>query len=220
MTATAIAKPQLDYASTLPWRRTRRARLLFALLFLLALAGGAVLIFPRVREQWQVLDWQARCMAAPVPRDSVVFITYSGEVSDSGGVPFAWTKLYATISPPGLASGSTVFLQEMRTPGGKQRLVAVDIDWATVRARFRGPRHLSLSARVIKPGAGIIRPQVLSNSNHSVAVADERAHILAGVRDPADASHFTFTYVHGGQSTVYDGWLRGDDTVDIQERTK
>jgi len=220
MTATIARQPRLDYAPTLPWRRTRRARHLFALLFFLPLAGGAALLYPRVRDQWQVLEWQSRCMAAPVPPGAVVFKTSSGGVSDAAGVPFAWRNLYATISPPGLASGSTVFLQEMRTPAGKRRLVAVDIDQVTMRLPFRGPHHLSLSARVIRPGAGIIGPQLLSTSDHSVVIADENSRIVAGARDPADPSHFTFTYECAGRSTVYDGWLRDDDNVDIQERTK
>jgi hypothetical protein len=219
MTATATVKPQLDYAPTLPWRRTRLARLLCGLLFLAALSGGTVLIYPRVRDQWQVLDWQARCMAAPVPPDAVVFKSYSWTVSDAGGIPFAWRKLYAAISPPGLGSKSTVFLHEMRTPGGKRRLVAVDIDWTPMRPGF-GPYSLGLSARVIRPGAGMIRPQLVSTSNHSLSIADEKARVLAGALDPADPSHFTFTYEHPGRSTVFDGWLRDDDSVSIQERTK
>jgi len=108
----------------------------------------------------------------------------------------------------------------MRTPGGRRRLVAVDIDWATMRAPFRGPHHLSLSARVIRPGVGMVGPQILSTSSHSVVIADDNARILAGARDPADPAHFTFTYEHAGRSTVYDGWLHDDDTVDIQERAK
>jgi hypothetical protein len=229
MTATAAHGPRLDYAPTLPWRRTPLARRLLALLFLLALAAGGAVLYPRVLDQWQLLDWQGRCMAAPVPRNAVVFKAYRGGISDGGGVPFAWTKLYATISPPGLASGSTVFLQEMQTPAGKRRLVGVDIDWATMRPSFqwatmRGPsprlHHLSLSARVIRPGAGMIQPRILSTSSHPVTIADENCRILAGVRDPADPAHFTFTYEQPGRTTLYDGWLRDDDIVDIQERTK
>ena len=73
MTASIAGKPQLDYVPTLPWRRTRRARLLFALFLLVGVAGAAVLLYPRVREQLEVLEWQRRCIAAPVPPNTVVW---------------------------------------------------------------------------------------------------------------------------------------------------
>src|SRR5256885_16268375 len=109
MTASVSNNPQLDYAPTLPWRRPRRARLLFALFLLAGVAGTAVLLYPRVREQLQVLEWQRRCMAASVPPNTVVFEDRDWMYPTGAGVPFVWRSLYSAISPPGLKSISTLF---------------------------------------------------------------------------------------------------------------
>ena len=118
MTAALAETPQLDYAPRVPWRRTRRARLLLGLLSVFALAAAAVWSYPRVRDQWQVLTWQERCMAAPVPPGTVVYDTYWGDYSSVGGVPFAWSSLYAAISPPVLP----VRTLSMRLPHARQTI--------------------------------------------------------------------------------------------------
>lgn len=232
MTASVADKPQLDYAPTLPWRRTRLARLLFALLLLVVVVGAGILAYPRVREQLQVLEWQRRCMAAPVPPGTLVledrdWLFPSG--TGSAGVPFVWRSLYGAISPPGLNSASTLFLQDMRTPAGRRRLVAVDIDRPPMWRPWREPYVLNLSARVVRPGVGMLRPTVVSTTSHSVTVANSplqerepgrHLRVYAGTRDPKDASHFTFTYEAGGEAHVVDGWLRDDDTVVLETRTE
>ena len=221
MTATVAEKPQLDYAPTVPWRRRRLVRSLFWVLLLVVLAGTFYFAYPRVREQLQVLEWQRRCIAAPVPPDTLVFEEREwGTNYLIGGVPSAWTTLYAAISPPGLQSQSTVFLREMRNPAGKRRLVAVDIDRTRMWRPTQGPYVINLSARVVRPGAGMIRPAVVSTTNHSLQTpgARQKMRIYAGAQDPADPSHFTFTYDIGGRVQVVDGWLGNDDTVTIEPR--
>jgi hypothetical protein len=229
MTVRVAEKPRLDYAPAVPWRRTRSARLLLVLLLLAIGAGGAVLVYPRAKVHLQVLEWQRRCMAAPVPPGTVVLEDRDGFYQSGQGVPFVWRSLYGAMSPPGLNSASTVFLQEMRTPAGRRRLVAVDIDRAPGIRPFRGPYVLNLTARVVSPGVGLLRPSVASTTSHSLNVSDSSPRhydsgrplglrLQAGTRDPQDPSHFTFTYEAGGLTHVVDGWLREDDTVNIEPR--
>ena len=108
--------------------------------------AGSVLLL-RIREQLAALEWQRRCMAGPVPQGTVVVFEYSKWSWMSSGVPDAWRKLYASVSPPGLKSTATVFLRDMPTPTGKKRrLVAVDID-PPQRPPFGGRFVLTVSAR-------------------------------------------------------------------------
>jgi hypothetical protein len=226
MTVSIVDKLRLDYGPPVPWRRTRRARLLFGLPFILVLACAGLWSYPRVREQWQVLVWQERCMAAPVPPETVVLQDQFSNYPTDAGVPSAWANLYGAMSPPGLGGACTVFLQEMLTPSQRRRLVAVDIDRPRTRP-LRNPYVLSLTARVIKPGFALVRPSLASTSYHSLTVTDsvwreydsrQPFRALAGTRDRNDASHFTFSYESGGQTHIADGWLHEDDTVIIEPR--
>ena len=231
MTATAAEKPQLDYAPTVPWRRRRTARAIFWLLLLLVVTGACYVAYPRVRWQLQVLDWQRRCLAGPIPPDTLVYDERESGVYDLvGGVPSVWGKLYAELSPPGLAAQSTIFIREMRTPGGKRRLVSVDIDRAQRRLGFRSPKVINLSARVVRPGAGMIRPSVASATSHSLQIhggyavgvsgGRTKVRVHAGAQDPADPSHFTFSYEVDGRKEIVDGWLGDDDSVTIELRPR
>ena len=48
--------------------------------------------------------------------------------------------------------------------------------------------------------------------------AGDGTRVLAGVPDPADASHFTIDYVHNNLAGTIDGWLNDDDSVTLAPR--
>ena len=103
-------------------------------------------------------------------------------------------------------------LHARRTPGGKSRLVGVDL---SPMGEF-----LALYPRVIVPAGLTTTSRGILNrfDLFMVRSPDDRVRVFAGQPDPNDASHFTIAYEVNGTPGVIDGWLLEDDTVQLHPR--
>jgi hypothetical protein len=217
-----IDAPELVYSPPLPWRRRRRVRWLATLALGALIASTGPLWVPPLAGRTLMLYWQQRCLGEHVSNSTVVHEHAASEVVSGGvkRVPAHWEKLYDRISPPGLWSDGTVFLHELRSPRGTRRLVAVDVHGPPA-GQARGERDLlALYYHTLEPGTVIRPPRLLQTAGYSLVIDANRGayRIFAGIRDKNDPSHFTFDVEAAGRRTVWDGWLRDDDTVDLEER--
>ena len=192
---------ELQYAPRPPLRKRRMFRRVLAGIGLLFVAAAGIKWFPQVNEHIKLQVWQRRCLNHQPPADQVV---YSEDPQISASlladpryqsmptstpsaflVPKYWADLYATVSPPGLRSNGTVFLGRMRTPDGKERLVAIDMTIDNP-----GRDDVLLTTRVIEPASLLGRPRVLQTmgsrfvSYHLCDTSVRPAQV-----DPQDRSH-------------------------------
>lgn len=219
-----------------PASPVRRAAKRWALpVVLLLVAASAYGWGPPLARRVQLAYWQYRCARHTFPTGQVVLegdpdrakaLIASGYQSTGGSEPFAytvppeWEKFYTLLSPPGFRSQGTAFVHKMRTPGGRDRLVAVNL-------------HLNLSligweARVFEPGTVLTLPRELRTSKDGTLLSDGSRgrsfrddRVFAGKLDPANPSHFTIELETGAPEPyliTFDGWLRDDDDILIEER--
>jgi WD40 repeat protein len=115
------------------------------------------------------------------------------------------------LSTTGRAS---VFMHQLRSPAGHQRLVSVvledggtEIEHDSLNTALRTGTY-ALASPTTPPS--VLNSHTLTlyrwNANHPLTV-------FAGQPDPNDRSHFTIPIQFRGQRTVVDGYLRDDDSV-------
>jgi hypothetical protein len=135
-------------------------------------------------------------------------------------------------------SESLAFLHSRRTPGGRERLVAVKtiavLEWqsgcdiylmgaayrpATIRPgstlQMLGPGERAVFASMpspSRPPPGLLR--LIPHDRQGLAAAT----VYAGQPDPADATHFTIAYSIGPAGGTIDGRLGDDDAVSLAVR--
>jgi hypothetical protein len=129
---------------------------------------------------------------------------------DQSFIPQEWRRFHQAAFARALLSDGTVFLGEMKTPSGKTRLVAIDCLW------LRGGLHgVSFVPRVIVPGT-IMRDPLSSGGRVTNSVLPGNASMQFGQIDPNDSSHVVITATIDGKRVVIDGWLRDNDTIDLE----
>ncbi len=130
-------------------------------------------------------------------------------------VPRPWLKFFSYWSGSGIPRTSgTLFLHERFTPGGKRRLVAVDV------VSIGATRELQVQSHVFEPPVGIAPARLLSAVTTTLSLPADPGHlqILAGRTDLENASHFMLSYVIGDRHGLIDGWLKSDESVVLEPR--
>lgn len=113
----------------------------------------------------------------------------------------------------------TAFLGERETPGGRSRLVAVD-----VMAPPDGGEWLAVcfAASVLSGREGLRTPRAINvealNEPILVVPRASTVTVFAGASDPSDESKFTFTVRIDDTVDVFEGRLTDSDTVVIRPR--
>jgi hypothetical protein len=128
-------------------------------------------------------------------------------------VPESWSELCLRLSPPGVRSDGTAFLGVLRRPDGVRRLVGVDIGEDGVAGRW------NLRWTTIEPGGPVGRPFMRNfDVTYPFPPDSPPIRVFAGLRDPADPSHFSIEFHSDHGRCFIEGWLRDDDTVLLEPR--
>jgi hypothetical protein len=213
-------RPQIDYAPGRSRRTVRRVRfLIYSLLFIAVLAPVGWKCGPRAWQRVQVLYWQRKAMRHTAAPDLVVYETNSTEQWSC--VPVGeWHEFYRLCSPPGRHGLPTLFVHELRSSRGNQRLLALEGPWE----RLNYDHDLDLTVTVLRPGSLFSQPTELSCSKRLLELRADRArdirhlHVFAGQSDISDSSHFMVRFELNGKPGMLDGWLLDDDTVRLEVR--
>ncbi len=206
----------LNYAPPPPLHQRRAFGRWLLITFLLGIGAICVWWGPAIWTRLQLLYWQHRCMVYLPPNGQIAMAADSkGVISQS--IPAEWTRFYSLLSPPGFSSDGTVFLHELKKHDGQRRLVVVDV--VILDRKTDGVLPF---ARVIIPGdlTTLPKEKPLSGATDRLTlVGPKRLTIYAGSIDPGDSSRFIFRANVQGKEIIYDGWLRDDDAVVINQRT-
>ena len=230
---------QIDYAPRPPppAHRARWFRRVATLALAVVAAGACVRWGPAAWRRIQVLHLQRQCMTRHEPYDLVVLEVdaeraralaagqpaYRSVTQAGSWQPYAyylppeWESFYAAHSPSGLLSFGTVFLHERRTPSGRRRLVTVDFSSREFVHGYNWP----VQWRVFEPGSLLRPPRLLASRQtdlHPAVGPNRLLRAYAGQVDWSDPAHFTVEVEHARGTTLFDGWLRDDDTVLIEPR--
>jgi hypothetical protein len=211
------AQPQLHYAPAPPRHRRRHI-----VVWLLALAAVLVLILsprwaPLIWRNARLLYWQRKCMGY-APADNQPAMRYEpSALRVQAVVPVPWQEFMHCFALGFSRADATIFVHERISPGGHHRLVGLNV-FAPSIFLAHNP-GLQYEPVVIRPGglftgASVVGPYkvgVLLNSKEPML-------IFPAVTDESDASHFSFECRQDSCSTIFDGWLRDDDSVVIEPR--
>jgi len=229
---------KVDYAKPPPWYRRRAVRWVALLAVILLVSPLAVRLTQFAQGRWQVHQLYAACAslaAAPAAAPPTVVYDedpagyaalaklpqYSMVGSLNGPAAFfvqpTWKAFCAAAGAGQIQSYGTLFVGELRTPGGTRRLVGVDITgW------FRGGPSpiLSTHVRTFEPTPPMQLPpqRAGTTTNVSLGKGEGVLRVFAGRRDPSDASHFTIEFSVSGRAGVIDGWLKEDGSVLLEPR--
>jgi hypothetical protein len=191
------ATPVLEYAPRPRWwRRVWVGRVVKVVVVCAVVAvvwQWGVPLWHHVSMQY----WVRKCLAYEMPRDLVVYdegeeeseflgvagyeaiylkpghpAAAAGLPSPVGFVPEPWRRLYPKLAG-GREADATVFMGMLRSPGGNERLVVVDV----VIAPSGGGMINSTRTMVINPGSMFRRAKVLS-----VSSMHGEDHTAAGIR--------------------------------------
>ncbi len=203
----------LDYAPGAPVRRKSLIRRITAICLVLLVLGVAGLLWPAVSKRARLYYWGAQC-ARWTSDTGQLAGSFSQGQSDRMSVPVAWINFYSLLSPPGLASRGTLLLHKLRSPGGTERLVGIDLYTLQNSAGV-----ILLSIRSIDPGTFLHPPaDVAKASATAVLVSDSAAttvRVFCARLDPSDSAHFSFDYSVDNNDFTRDGWLLDDGTVKL-----
>lgn len=237
---------QLEYAPPPAWHRTRRFRVVLALVIVAAVAWSAHRWGPRALERANLLTLQRRCMNHIWPADatafqqdaSVSFATQPWKLRPTYSIPQPWTNYYNQYfrdrNPADnrrlKQSHGTLFLHRRVSPAGNERIVAVElaVSW------FPEATLLQADKRLVRPAtltsdpvevwggthAGDMDHPNLIGARQTLMMIDygKDVRLQHGRPDPNDQTHFTIDCLIDGTTVTIDGWLRDDDTVKLTVR--
>ena len=245
--AASVKAGPIDYAPAPRWHRRRGVRRV-ALLVLFLAASLAVWRWGRpALGHALLLHEQRQCMTHEAPPVQIVYEedpgAASGLVSRGSGsgwafyktgyassaaaayVPPYWAKYAARLTPPAATAGATVFLHELRAPGGRSFLVALQFVPRRTPGSFT--THIingfNCSVEVIEP-AGLrspprpVRFPIALSVPSSNPSKPPNVRVFAGQVDEADPSHFTVRYEMWGQADTLDGWIDDRGMVTLSQR--
>jgi hypothetical protein len=228
------AATQLDYAPprSTSWRvRLRRALMVLGVVLLFT---GGVWVAPRAFRHAQVTYWQRQCMTYRAKPDFIVHASDRAAIpqllqpgsgylgSLPSGHAFLVPPAYRSFVGSAIASRSfgTAFLHRRKSPGGAVRLVAVDLQIFNID---KGTKYMVLMPTVFEPSGLVSGPRnvptrATGNGTQVFVMAADAYTIYAGQPDHADESHFTIDFAFNGVRHTLDGWLKDDDSVQIERR--
>jgi len=109
------------------------------------------------------------------------------------------------------------FLCSLRSPTGRQRLVALSFDGGAFIWSDPNPFWVSIMDAGW-PTEPVWKPYRKIADFTFTCPLDKPLRLFAGQPDTADASHFTVEYTAGGVQGIIVGWLKDDDTIKLQIR--
>jgi hypothetical protein len=114
---------------------------------------------------------------------------------------------------------ATVFVGALRSPGGRRRLVAVEL----YRGGAEGTTHFVV-AQVVEPGSLVEPPRARGSGNRVVlydpGVVPADVRVYAGQVDRSDSSQFVVPFVADGKPKELHGWLTDQDAVVMSVRDR
>ena len=229
----AGADGQLDYGKAMPWKQRRVTKAVVLAVILLAVLVGWRW-GPAVRDRINLLILQQQCKTYQPPSDRIMFTTdpadygrllkgdegYFGATSvfgdtrpDGTAIPPAYVWYECQVwrkFPNGGWGPGPVFLHSRRTPGGEERLIALELGIVEDR--------VSIFCRNFKPGslfnAGDLSRSPLTDGGGFGFRSPIR--LYAGQPDPNDGSAFTMRVESGGRSTPVRARVLDDGTITIE----
>lgn len=201
-------KPRaLDYAPI--HRRWIDRRSVFAVALVASVAAIALTAYSR-REHIRAVVLERQALAAtPAPGATAYLDSRPGDIHHVPEVMHA-NPAYRTYSRTSQPMTAVVYVGQMRTPGGIDRLVAVEVSkWPDAS----GIARLLLSVRTNAPARLLALPSDFSTTNDGSTFGDSSVpgrtvRVTAGAPDPNDPSHLAVDLQLGGQKWTYDIWLR------------
>lgn len=218
---------QIDYAPHPSNRRRRRIvawsiyTMVVLLLLPVGIKGGTAAL-----HRMQLSYWQRKAMDYSLPPNAVVYdndphrvpglLSRAGYVAaGSGAMSDAepWRRFYELLSPPGRRPAPTLFLHERRNSRGEPRLVVVEESPAV----FVGTENVGTALTWMVCRRHTDRSSTLSaESNFGLSIDREGpVRYFAGQPDPNDDTHFVIPFEVGPKRYRIEGWLRDDDTIDV-----
>jgi hypothetical protein len=181
---------------------------------------------PWLQQRAIELYWQEECLNHPIAPGSMVYSSGPPAISI---VSPAWSKFDAIIAPIGIRSNGTIYLGERKSHNGLRRLIGVDVVAEQSSFLPRSDMSVMVAARVIEEGSVISAPREASTRTDgygymyrlrtplpapaSSTNSQPDLVVCAGADDPADQSHFTFSYDLLSERVIYDCWLLDDGNV-------
>lgn len=140
-----------------------------------------------------------------------------------GWIPSFWIDYYQRVSQVRPTSLGVPLLHRLRSPGGNDRLVAVNVyptDYVGLTKYTPGGMGISVGATVIEPGTLVTPPRRLTFADNTLSLTRDSTDVAVyfGQLDSAHADHFMIDAVVEGTAIVIDGWLTDDDRVVLELR--
>jgi hypothetical protein len=181
---------------------------------LLAAGLAALILWAPGAWRWaQFFYWRHRCLAFALPPDHVMYEIAGGKVlhTEAALAEIRFDHLSASH-----VYVATIFLHEMRRPGGAPCLVSLDL--AYVPPTTPGPRYVLHLRDEQWNVSGLPRPPHWQDVLFPEIDDQHHWKFFAGQSDPQDPSHLTFDYVMDGQRHTCDGWLTEDGRLIVSRR--
>jgi hypothetical protein len=205
------------------FRRNARRVCILALIAILGVVGYRYVEANRM--WWQRRYWVWQCLHYVGPKDQ-----FAGSELDS------WSNLLTM----GQRETITVFSHERISSGGLRRLVVVDAQIhdtpLPTPPRYHKPTPVcSLDVTFWAWDPSVLQridskrlPAFWDSDTERLDIGDgskiytigsgEQLHLLNGIPDPSDSSHFSFQYDLDGSRGTIDGWLRDDGSIKMSLR--
>lgn len=182
---------------------------------------------PRVAGRIQSIAYRRQCMAYVAPADQVVFEEDPDAIAKLTGQPgyeatvggrLRWVPSFWLKEVPGLQTQGTAFLHGLKSPGGHNRLVGIDVTvqpgyWLESTGNIE---DLAITATIINPIGGFISDKPVHLAQTALWVCPTNPmpmRFFAGKVDPNDPAHFSFDYERAGHRGTIEGRLNDDDTI-------
>jgi hypothetical protein len=226
----AVSSSYLSYAKSAGRRAPRYAACLGLVLGVTILLAGLASA-PTMQTRLAVLRFQQQCEAYTAADGEVAFESWPPTADlllsgANGGLrrdsAFAvrpnasWNNLRAYLHLPVTGPQANIFLHRLRTPSGKWRLVAVDVEsFPQLRVTVIEPGDLFHAPAVLKTAVEPAKYSWVDDRLGEALLYKGAARYLAGQIDRDDPTHFLLPLVVRYHKVQVDGWLRDDDTVPI-----
>ena len=175
----------------------------------------------------RLLYWQHRCAIYSFAPDAVVASVGGKPRVVSAPVPACWSG-YESMLPANAAGAwrgyspmfqpTLAFLHRLRSPAGHAHVVAVR---CVPLYLCSGSVRQAFCTAAVEPAAAwplSSRPAMHGADCAGGFPVKVKVQVFGGQSDPADPSHFTIAYTVAGLPGTLDGWLRDDDTVELDVR--
>ena len=205
------APNELNYSPKPPAARQARRRILriIAALLIIAVALFWITIGSSALRSVYYLH---QCLVFQQPPTHLVWeINHGAIIHQEVCLP-----KHAILDTPREAGAGVIFLHELRQPDGTRRLVSLVIDHSNP-IDPNGNFHVDYQS-----WEPLIYPKAMqwSQITLNTAPATRYSHwkFFAAQPDPADPTHFTFTYEVDATPHTCDAWLKNDGNLVISQR--